>query len=95
MTDFGFAKVVANKRTYTLCGTPDYLAPEIILNKVPVHVEMPNMCRQCARAPIPCLLAAVLVIAVFSLIRCLIAQHHRIYAYSADVKSLMPAHCNE
>ena len=34
MTDFGFAKVVGNKRTYTLCGTPDYLAPEIILNKV-------------------------------------------------------------
>lgn len=34
MTDFGFAKVVTNKRTYTLCGTPDYLAPEIILNKV-------------------------------------------------------------
>lgn len=35
MTDFGFAKVVGNRRTYTLCGTPDYLAPEIILNKVP------------------------------------------------------------
>ena len=38
MTDFGFAKMVGNKRTYTLCGTPDYLAPEIILNKVsPTH----------------------------------------------------------
>ena len=35
VTDFGFAKFVApTKRTYTLCGTPDYLAPEIILNKV-------------------------------------------------------------
>ena len=34
MTDFGFAKVITNSRTYTLCGTPDYLAPEIILNKV-------------------------------------------------------------
>lgn len=35
VTDLGFAKIVGSgKRTYTLCGTPDYLAPEIILNKV-------------------------------------------------------------
>jgi serine/threonine protein kinase len=38
IADFGFAKVV-HRRTFTLCGTPDYLAPEIILNKVLTYLH--------------------------------------------------------
>jgi cGMP-dependent protein kinase len=32
IVDFGFAKVIESK-SYTLCGTPEYLAPEIVLAK--------------------------------------------------------------
>lgn len=32
LTDFGFAKYI-EFRTYTLCGTPEYIAPEVLLNK--------------------------------------------------------------
>jgi len=34
LTDFGFAKVVEpGSRTYTLCGTPEYMSPELIGRK--------------------------------------------------------------
>ena len=30
VADFGFAKELAGGKTYTMCGTPDYLAPELV-----------------------------------------------------------------
>lgn len=32
LVDFGFAKRIGAAETYTLCGTPEYLAPEVIRN---------------------------------------------------------------
>ena len=34
IVDFGFAKKLRhNEKTWTFCGTPDYMAPEIVLNQ--------------------------------------------------------------
>jgi serine/threonine protein kinase len=35
MVDFGFAKRLGHtEKTWTFCGTPDYMAPEIVLSQV-------------------------------------------------------------
>ena len=33
IVDFGFAKLLVDNKTYTLCGTPEYIAPEVLLNQ--------------------------------------------------------------
>lgn len=39
--DFGFAKrLSANSKTWTFAGTPEYVAPEIVLNKVCTDVTI-------------------------------------------------------
>ena len=33
MSDMGFAKKIDSSKTHSVCGTPEYLAPEIIIQK--------------------------------------------------------------
>lgn len=39
LTDFGLSK--ESDRTYTLCGTPQYLAPEVIRKEVSQNLSVP------------------------------------------------------
>ncbi|XP_024941303.1 cGMP-dependent protein kinase, isozyme 1 isoform X2 [Cephus cinctus] len=38
LTDFGFSKRIGPDKTWTFAGTPEYMAPEIILNKEPLII---------------------------------------------------------
>ena len=41
LTDFGLAKVIeGNAQAYSFCGTPDYLAPEILIERGILTYEM-------------------------------------------------------
>jgi serine/threonine protein kinase len=33
LVDFGFAKIISGGKSYTLCGTPEYLSPEMVLSR--------------------------------------------------------------
>merc|ERR1712146_514254 len=46
LTDFGFAKVVEpGARTYTLCGTPEYIAPAVLRRGADGHLPE-DPCRE-------------------------------------------------
>ena len=44
LTDFGFAKY-CQTRTYTLCGTPEYLAPEVLLGRFDLDCDVRSRAR--------------------------------------------------
>jgi len=46
LVDFGFAKKMAfGEKTWTFCGTPEYVAPEVILNKVSLLLFYQKICQ--------------------------------------------------
>ncbi len=52
MADFGFAKYIGVDKTYTICGTPDYQAPEVRASSLPTH---PADTHSAPATPAPCL----------------------------------------
>ena len=52
--DFGFAKMLkGGEKTFTLCGTPQYLAPEIVTSQVHTHTHTSGTQQQHHHAPSP------------------------------------------
>jgi|TARA_B110000259_G_scaffold40925_2_gene46905 protein kinase A len=55
LTDFGFAKALRpGERAYTVCGTPDYLAPET-LRQQGTYCAFPKLmpCMECSQQVLP------------------------------------------
>ena len=50
LTDFGLAKTDAKGTTYTFCGTPEYMAPELVMKQVRGGSHTSTHLRTCTHA---------------------------------------------